>query len=118
MSASCYGPPPAWVFKRGASFVARCTYAPVEGAVPSLVGAAITSHIRRAGDLVQELVCQLAADSMSFDLLADESDTAGWPATTLAWDIRIELDGDVIYTETLSLRVIDAVTLAADGALP
>ena len=97
-------------FKRGASFHAHCVYEPPEGGAPNLIGAQVSSHIRRNGDLVEELVCVLAEDGMSFDLTADEVETESWPVATLQWDIRIELAGEVIYSETLALQVLYAVT--------
>lgn len=97
-------------FKRGASFTARCTYLPPEGGLPNLVGAVITSEIRQAGKLVQRLACELAPDGMSFLLTADEAETIGWPTGAAQWDIRVEVDEEVIYTETIALQVLYAVT--------
>ena len=97
-------------FKRGASFSARCTYIPPAGGLPALVGAIITSEIRNNGKLVQRLACELAPDGMSFMLTADESETITWPVATVQWDIRVEVDEEVIYTETIALQVLYNIT--------
>lgn len=101
-------------FKRGATFRAVCTYIPPEGGgLPSLDGAQITSELRvpPAGKLVQELTVQPAVDGMSFTLYATDKETTLWPIAALAWDIRVEIDGEVIYTETIALQVIQQITL-------
>jgi hypothetical protein len=100
--------------KCGATFRALCTYLPPDGGLASLVGAEITSQVRNSGALVADLNCDLAADGMSFVLSAD--DTSDWPTTTLQWDIRIEVDGEVVYTETVALQVLYNVT--AENAVP
>ena len=101
------------VFKRGSTFRARCTYTPPEGGAPSLTGAVVASELRNRGyTLIQPLAVEVAPDGMSFDLSADETETASWPVTTLYWDVRIELAGDVIYTETMQLNVIPNITAA------
>src|SRR5262245_27389787 len=103
---------PTLLFKRGATFTAICTYLPVDGGLPDLVGATITSQIRYMGTLVQELQAEMDADGMGFRLYADEADTAKWPVATCLWDIRISVDEQVIYSETIYLNVIDAITVA------
>lgn len=98
------------LFKRGASFGATCTYQPPEGGRPNLIGATVTSQLRLRNRLLQDFVCTLAPDGMSFTIEADEDDTNAWPIAVCDWDIRIEADGNVTYSETLQLNVMYAVT--------
>jgi len=101
---------PLLTFKRGSSFTATCTYVPPAGAAPNLIGAIISSQLRFRDTLLQEFTCTLAEDGMSFTVTADETDTTDWTVATCDWDIRIALGEDVIYTETMRLNVIAAVT--------
>lgn len=96
----------AW--KRGATFAANCVYTPPDGALADLLGATITSQIRHNGKLVTDLTPTIAADGLSFDL----EDTAGatFPLGACAWDIRIAVGTDVIYTDTVTINVVDHIT--------
>src|SRR5262245_30063512 len=102
----------SFLFKRGSTFHARCTYQPPAGGAASLVGANITCEVRLRGTLVQAFEVTLATDGMSFALFADETETINWPVATCEWDIRIELNSEVIYSETLSLNIILNITAA------
>lgn len=110
MSTTCCGPGPSLCFKRGSSFTARVTYVPPEGGLANLIGATVTSQIRRNGVHIADLDAEVAADGMSFTLTADEADTATWPVAALQWDIRIAYNDAVIYSETINLSVLYAVT--------
>lgn len=99
----------AW--KRGATFLARCTYTPPTGALESLLGATVTSQVRHNGTLVVELQPTIAVDGLSFEL----EDVAGveFPLGGCLWDIRIAVGDAVVYTDTITLNVVDNVTRAA-----
>lgn len=99
----------AW--KRGATFAANCVYTPTDGALADLLGATITSQIRHNGKLVADLQATIAADGLSFEL----EDAAGvdFPLGQCLWDIRIAVADAVIYTDTITLNVVDHVTQVA-----
>lgn len=98
-------------FKQGATFTAQCTYTAPAGGLPNLIGADITSQIRRGSLLVQDLTVTLAPDGMSFTV--DGGDTSAWPVDFLSWDVRIDIDGSVYYTDTVQIQLQRSVTQAA-----
>jgi hypothetical protein len=96
-------------FKRGASFNVTARYNPTGADRPNLIGATITSQIRRNGSLVATLTCVLATNGMSWTMRAPTI-TKNWPLGYADWDVRIEVDGAVAFTSTAKLNIISSVT--------
>lgn len=94
--------------KRGSTFSMKGTYSPVPGALESLTGAVVTSQVRKGGALVRNIDVEVAPDGMSFAM--EGGDTTDWPLGLLEWDVRIELDGVAIYTDTVLVDLLKNVT--------
>ena len=93
--------------KRGSTFVMKATYTPAGSDLPSLEGAVLTSQVRK-GRFVQTLDVALAPDGLTFTV--DGGDTTTWPLGLIDWDVRIDLDGSVIYTDTVQLNLVRNVS--------
>lgn len=98
--------------KRGDTFLLAFAAKTDEGTVQDLTGYAVTSQVRSAqGALVADLdVAIVDAVAGSLTLGATAAATAAWPLGKLVADLRLEVGGDVLHTETLELVVIEAVT--------
>ena len=92
--------------KRGATFRLRL------GLTNDIRDATFTAQVRAMGSgrLVADLsVRQLDVDGAT--ILELESPTDDWPASNLSTDVRATLDSEVVYTETVQIKVIANVTV-------
>ena len=97
-------------FKRGSSFSARASYTPAAGQPVDLSNVHVTSQVRtQAGALLATLVIAMDSDFMGFTVRA-VAGTASWPVGVHAWDLKLEIDGAVAYTETIKVVVLQEVT--------
>lgn len=83
-----------------------------EGTVQDLTGYAVTSQVRAPqGALVADLdVVIVDAVAGELTLGATAAATAAWPLGKLICDLRLDLAGDVVHSETFEVIVIEAVT--------
>lgn len=97
-------------FKRGSSFSARASYTPAAGQPANLANVHVTSQVRtQAGALLATLAVTMDWDFLGFTVTA-AAGTASWPVGVHAWDLRLEIDGAVAYTETVKIVVQQEVT--------
>lgn len=101
-----------FTFKRGSSFSATVTYTPAEGGLANLIGATITSSIKDANGITDNLVTSLNGAGLVITATRDELYTADWHTGEARWDIRVSISGTVFYSETIEFTVIPEVTKA------
>lgn len=99
--------------KRGGTFTASTTYTPAAGGTPNLLGATVTSQVLDSCKARHSLACALNGAGLVITSTASASLTYGMSSGPAKWDIRVELGGVVIYTETADLIIGDPVTLPA-----
>lgn len=97
--------------KRGGTFTAATTYTPAAGGTPNLLGATVTSQVLDNCKDRHSLSCTLNGSGLVITSTATGSQTYDWASGPAKWDIRVEVGGVVIYTETADLVIGDPVTL-------
>ena len=101
-----------FTFKRGSSFSATVTYTPAQGGLANLIGATITSSIKDANGVTDNLVTSLNGAGLVITATRDELYTADWHTGEARWDIRVSEGGVVFYSQTIAFTVLPAVTLS------
>ena len=101
-----------FTFKRGSSFSATVTYTPAQGGLANLIGATITSSIKDANGVTDNLVTSLNGAGLVITATRDELYTADWHTGEARWDILVSISGTVFYSETIEFTVIPEVTKA------
>lgn len=99
--------------KRGGTFTATTTYTPAAGGSPNLLGATVTSAVLDSCKDRHSLSCSLDGTGLIITSTASASLTYAMASGPAKWDIRVEVGGVVIYTETADLILGDPVTLPA-----
>lgn len=97
--------------KRGASFNREMTL-PVEPFPDGyFAGWTVSSQARTLkGELVADMTCTWLDPVTTRQLVLSVADTSAWPLGPIAIDVRFEHAGEVLYTNTAELRVVDRVT--------
>jgi hypothetical protein len=95
-------------FKRGVTFKPTCRL-PVTGSLTNLTGVQIASSITTT-DGKEWVATVNILDNRSWTLLISETVTAKWPIGDAYWDIKFKLNGVVVATETVILRIVKNAT--------
>jgi uncharacterized protein YdeI (BOF family) len=101
-----------FTFKRGSSFSATVTYTPAAGGLANLIGATITSSIKDANGVTDDLAVSLNGAGLVITTTRDELYTADWHTGEARWDIRVSISGTVFYSETIEFLIIPEITKA------
>ena len=102
----------SFTFKRGSSFSATVTYTPAVGGLANLIGATITSSIKDANGVTDNLVTSLNGAGLVITTTRDEVYTAEWHTGEAKWDIRVSIGGTVFYSETIEFLIVPEITKA------
>jgi hypothetical protein len=95
-------------FKKGVTFLPTCTI-PLTGSLTSLLGVGIASSVTTVDG--KEWVCAVTIlDNRKFRLRIDESITKSWTTGDATWDIKFKINGQVIATDTILLRIVKSPT--------
>ena len=97
-------------FKRESTWLSTVTYTPDVGGPANLIGYTITSAIRTSDRKSYDFTVVLAPDGLSFTVSATSADTAKYSIGQADWDIRF-LKDSVSYTETLSILIVQQITV-------
>lgn len=97
--------------KRGSTFTAVTTYTPPAGGLPNLIGATVTSQIKDSEGTLHDLDCTLDGTGLVITSTADFAQVEEWAAGSAQWDIRVEIGGVCIYTDTAIFPVKPQVTI-------
>jgi hypothetical protein len=100
--------PPIKRFKRGVTFIPTCTL-PVQGGLTSLLGVTIASSVTTVDG--KEHPCTVTIiDNRKFRLLISDTITAKWPIGDALWDIKFKVNGVIVVTDTVLLRIVKTAT--------
>jgi len=108
-------PSPASIkkFKKGATFRPTCRL-PITGSLTNLTGVAIASSVVTTDG--REYFCTVSIPSPTgrvFSLLIPAETTAKWPVGDASWDIKFKINGVVVVSETVVIRIIKTATSTA-----
>lgn len=95
-------------FKRGVTFFPTCRL-PVTGSLTNLTGVTIASSVTTT-DGKEWVATVNKLDTRSWTLLISETVTAKWPIGDAYWDIKFKVNGVVVSTETVILRIVKTAT--------
>ena len=95
-------------FKRGVTFFPTCRL-PVTGTLTNLTGVTIASSVTTADGKAWVASVNIL-DDRRWTLLISESVTAKWPIGDASWDIKFKINGVVVATDTIILRIIKSPT--------
>lgn len=99
-------------FKRGGSFGLTVTYDPPEGGLPNLLGADIESQVLDTSGTRRDLSASLDGTGLIITLGATPAETVQWAVGAAQMDVRVSINGSVIYTDTLPFPIIPEITRA------
>jgi hypothetical protein len=95
-------------FKRGVTFFPTCRL-PVTGTLTSLDGVSIASSVTTVDG--KEWVATVSIlDNRRWTLLIPAGVTAKWPIGDASWDIKFKINGVVVATDTIILRIVKSPT--------
>jgi len=95
-------------FKRGVTFFPTCRL-PVTGSLTNLTGVEIASSVTTA-DGKEWVATVNKLDTRSWTLLISEYITGKWPIGDASWDIKFKVNGVVVATDTIILRIVKSAT--------
>jgi hypothetical protein len=97
-------------FKRGSTYAATVTYNPSAGAPANLLTTTVTSDIIDSGGMVYPCTITMAVNGLSFVASLPASTTAGFSLGNARSDIKFVYGGNVFYSTTFRLSIINQVT--------
>ena len=98
-------------FKRGGSFVADpVVWTPIVGGLQDLIGATLTSSILDQDRFRHDLtVTNPTEDGINFIMRSDT--TSEWAVGPAYWDIKVVINGTIVYTQTYVFNIVPQITL-------
>jgi hypothetical protein len=98
--------------KRGSTFTASTVYTPEAGGLPNLIGGTVTSQVLDHCGTRHSLSCTINGAGLVITTGATAAQVAEWATGLAKWDIRVEIGGVVVYTDTAELLIAPQITLA------
>ena len=95
-------------FKRGVTFFPTCRL-PVTGTLTNLTNVTIASSVTTT-DGKEWPATVTILDDRRWTLLSPAGVTAKWPIGDASWDIKFKINGVVVATDTIILRIIKSPT--------
>jgi len=97
--------------KKGATFLFNGLYKDADGQPIDLTNYVIRSQIRDiSGQLITDVLVSKADQTADTGVFTLQTDSEAFPLGNLFFDLRIESNGIVIYTSTVTMAVINRVT--------
>jgi len=97
-------------YKRGDTFAPTMSYQTDQGVPASLVGYEVTSQVRNGRFGIVETLVVEVTNAAGGLFTIEPVDTSDWPLGVVQWDIRYDLNGNVMHTETVDIRIKREVT--------
>lgn len=98
--------------KRGSTFTASTIYTPEAGGLPNLIGGTATSQVLDHCGTRHSLTCTINGAGLVITTGATAAQVGEWATGLAKWDIRVEVGGVVVYTDTAELLVEPQITQA------